>query len=259
MKKFTVLTICLLVLGGLSGTVSGQQVIGEFPTMDGGFEGQTVGTLTPQSIAAGVQTTNFTCEGNNGTGIQNSVARTGAKSVNLYYNGTSTKRILQSPTADAGLVTNSTYTIQYYYRTPGTTGTLACMQVGANISGTSGTTPKYYPSSAPYTTLNATDGSWAKVAYTTAALTGTSSSSTYGIGIIRVNAGSSQLMQTAIDVDDFIMYAGALDETAPDAPTSPTIAGETSSSLDVSWTAPVTGVDGGGYLVVRGSADPTTA
>lgn len=49
-----------------------------------------------------------------------------------------------------------------------------------------------------------------------------------------------------INVDDFVIYAGPLDETAPNAPSAPTVSG-----LYVSWTAPGTGVDGGGYVVVR--------
>jgi hypothetical protein len=54
-----------------------------------------------------------------------------------------------------------------------------------------------------------------------------------------------------LSVDDFVVYAGALDVTAPDAPTAITIGG-----ANVSWTAPVTGVDGGGYVVVRYATSP---
>ena len=54
------------------------------------------------------------------------------------------------------------------------------------------------------------------------------------------------------------MYDGtAVDETAPDAPTSPSITVASLTALTVSWTAPTSGVDGGGYLVVRGTSDPT--
>ncbi|MCX6916882.1 MAG: fibronectin type III domain-containing protein, partial [Verrucomicrobia bacterium] len=62
-------------------------------------------------------------------------------------------------------------------------------------------------------------------------------------------------------IDDVAVYDGtAVDNTAPDAPTSPAVTVASSTSLAVSWTAPTSGVDGGGYLVVRGtSSDPTTA
>ncbi len=61
-------------------------------------------------------------------------------------------------------------------------------------------------------------------------------------------------------IDDVAVYDGtAVDETPPDAPTSPAVTVASSASLAVSWTAPTSGVDGGGYLVVRGTSDPTTA
>jgi len=61
-------------------------------------------------------------------------------------------------------------------------------------------------------------------------------------------------------IDDVAVYDGtAVDNTPPDAPTSPSVAVSSSTSLTVSWTAPTTGVDGGGYLVVRGTSDPATA
>ncbi|MCX6914001.1 MAG: Ig-like domain-containing protein, partial [Verrucomicrobia bacterium] len=76
---------------------------------------------------------------------------------------------------------------------------------------------------------------------------------------IRVrNGGLSSISDYYID--DVAVYDGtAVDETAPDAPTSPAVAVASTNSLTVSWTAPTSGIDGGGYLAVRGTADPTTA
>jgi hypothetical protein len=253
MKKMLLVSFAIFLSSFM--VIHAQQVIGTFPTMDGGFEGQTVGALTQGSVPGTAAVANFTAEGNNGTGIQTSNVRTGTKSVNIYYSGTSTKRILQSPTAGNGAITNSTqYTVQYYYRTPGATGTLACMQIGVSTIGS--TTPKYYPGSAPYTTLAATNGGWTK--YAAQVTTTTGGTPAYGIGIIRVNAGSSQSMTVALDVDDFVVYPGTTDITAPDPPTNhvTTILSPTSVKLD--WTAPVTGVDGGGYMVVRTSAPSFT-
>jgi Secretion system C-terminal sorting domain len=248
-KDLLVIFLCSFSL------LNAQQIIGSFPTMDGGFEGQTVGALTAGSVPGTAPVAAFTCEGNNGTGIQNTVARTGTQSVNVYYSGTSTKRILQSPTAGNGAITNNTqYTVQYYYRTPGATGTLACMQIGVSTIGS--TTPKYFPASAAYATLSATNGGWTK--YAAQVTSTTSGAPAYGIGIIRVNAGSSQLMGIAIDVDDFVVYPGTTDITPPDPPTNhvTTILSTTSVKLD--WTAPGTGVDGGGYMVVRTSSPTFT-
>ena len=60
-------------------------------------------------------------------------------------------------------------------------------------------------------------------------------------------------------VDDFVIYADTTaDNTAPSAPTLPSIT-PASGQITVSWTAASGGVDNGGYMVVRGTADPTTA
>jgi|GEM_PF-2495103 len=250
MKKFTVLAISLFLLCGLSGTASAQQVIGEFPTMDGGFEGQTEGVLVGTSIATGIQRTDWTTSSSNLGTIYATGGRSGPQYMNAWT--TSTAKRWQSPTAAEGAVTNIEYTVQYYYKTGGNIATDTSMQIGASPDGTA--SPKYYPSATPFVSLPGTEGVWTKysaqVTVTTAGGAGK-----YGIGIIRANTPT---MGVALDIDDFVMYAGALDETAPDAPTSPAIAGETSSSLDVSWTAPVTGVDGGGYMVIRGTAEPAT-
>ncbi|MBS1563273.1 MAG: hypothetical protein JST39_02740, partial [Bacteroidetes bacterium] len=58
------------------------------------------------------------------------------------------------------------------------------------------------------------------------------------------------------DVDDYVVYPGtAFDVTAPDAATGGIAAGNTSNNtIGISWTAPATGVDGGGYVVVRSTA-----
>ncbi|MEI7936106.1 MAG: Ig-like domain-containing protein [Verrucomicrobiota bacterium] len=61
-------------------------------------------------------------------------------------------------------------------------------------------------------------------------------------------------------IDDVAVYDGTeVDNTTPDAATSPSVTVASTNSLTVSWTAPTSGVDGGGYLVVRGTSDPTNA
>ena len=60
-------------------------------------------------------------------------------------------------------------------------------------------------------------------------------------------------------IDDVAVYDGsAVDDTPPASPTSPSVTAASSTSLTVSWTAPTTGIDDGGYLVVRGTSDPAT-
>eukprot|EP00825_Cyclidium_porcatum_P024327 TRINITY_DN26789_c0_g1_i2.p1 TRINITY_DN26789_c0_g1~~TRINITY_DN26789_c0_g1_i2.p1 ORF type:complete len:203 (-),score=19.20 TRINITY_DN26789_c0_g1_i2:146-754(-) len=162
--------------------------------------------------------------------------------------------MLQSPTAGAGLITNVQYTVQYYYRTPGATGTGAMMQIGVSSSGTA--SPKYYPSASPFATLAATNGAWNKVA-SQVTVTAAGTASTYGIGIIRASA-SGNPMGIALDVDDFVVYAGTTDVTAPDPIQDLEITSAAATQQTLAWSAPTSGVDGGGYMVVRGLADPAT-
>ena len=77
----------------------------------------------------------------------------------------------------------------------------------------------------------------------------------YGLGIIDpyFTTANTTLIY---DFDDFVMYAGAADNTVPGDPTSVIVNGATTSSLTVSWTAPAGGVDGGGYVVVRYATSP---
>ncbi|QBN19531.1 T9SS sorting signal type C domain-containing protein [Flavobacterium nackdongense] len=225
----------------------GQQVIGSFPSMDGGFEGQT-GTLgtTLSNTAWSVSTS--------GNGIVgSSFVRTGLKSVNFYT--TSTAKRLQSPTTATNAVSNVQYTVQYYYRTATATATAASMQIGASPNGTS--SPTYFPSGAPYTILASSNPGWTK--YSAQVTVATAPNGNAGIGIIRCNTPT---MGVALDIDDFVMYPGTTDVTVPDAPTAPSIPTPLATQMNVTWTAAAVGagngVDGGGYMVVRGIVDPTT-
>ncbi|MFA6598875.1 MAG: T9SS type A sorting domain-containing protein [Ignavibacteriaceae bacterium] len=61
-------------------------------------------------------------------------------------------------------------------------------------------------------------------------------------------------------IDDMCIYAGAVDNLAPDPATNPLVAsGSADGEINVSWTAPGTGTDNGGYLVLRrDGAAPTS-
>jgi hypothetical protein len=150
---------------------------------------------------------------------------------------------LQSPTAADKAIKNTTsYTIQFFYRS---SADASNGQVGTSPNGTAN--PGTYQS----ITLNNTSGNWVKVTQSA-----TSGSSTvdprYGIGVIRFSAASG----TDIDIDDFVMYEGGVDNTPPNSPGTVTVSNATQSSLDVSWGAASGGVDGGGYVVVRYSTEP---
>ena len=86
-------------------------------------------------------------------------------------------------------------------------------------------------------------------------VSGTSASTDFAYVRVRRSGGSG-----AADyyIDDVAVYDGtAVDNDPPGAPSSPAVTVASTTSLTVSWAAPTSGVDGGGYLVVRGVADPT--
>jgi hypothetical protein len=236
--------ICLLLF--ISSVGFCQQVIGTFPQMDGGFETQTNGSITTlSSIATGVQRTDWTVSAGTGTQL---ITGTGGRSGPKYLTvgaTTATARRYQSPTAaNAALVNATSYTVQFFYKTSGATA-FANGQIGNSPDGT--TQPGTYGG----VTLAGTSGVWTKVQQSQTS--GSSAASPkYGVSIFRVNGISN----VNADIDDFVVYQGAADNTAPNSPTAPTIGSITSSSLNVSWTAPGAGVDGGGYVVVRYTVNP---
>lgn len=225
------------------------QNIGSFADITGGFEDDTPGTIPVQSsIATGTQTTNWTLSASIAT---RTLSATGGRSGPQYakVSTTSTVSRFQSPTVNtSGSIVNATsYTIQFYYRTAGAT---AFTNGQNNISPDGTGSPGTYTAVA----LAGTNGAWAKV--TQSQTSGSSAASPkYGIAIFRLNGASA----VDLDLDDYVIYAGAADTIAPNAPTAPAIGSPTTTSLPVSWTAASGGVDGGGYIVVRGTSDPTTA
>ncbi|MFZ4707562.1 MAG: chitobiase/beta-hexosaminidase C-terminal domain-containing protein, partial [Bacteroidales bacterium] len=237
MKRTLLLLFFALGLGYLGW---GQQVIGSFPSMDGGFENQSSITVL-SSIGNGVESLVWTVNNASGVATLNTTSgRSGPKYVT--YSATASRR-LQSPTAANQAIANTTaYTVQYYYKS---TATPANGQVGVSSSGTG--SPGTYVS----TSLTNTSSVWTKV-QTSATSGNYASTPRYGIGIIRFSGAST----TSIDIDDFVLYAGAADNTTPDSPGAVTVANATSNSLDVSWIATGTGVDGGGYVVIRYLSNP---
>jgi hypothetical protein len=99
-----------------------------------------------------------------------------------------------------------------------------------------------------------TSGVWTKITASCTASPSTNADPQYGyVSAVR----TATAMTAAMDIDDFAVYAGAEDDVAPDPATSLVLT-PSGTSVSVGWTAPVTGVDGGGYMVVRGTSDPLT-
>ena len=226
------------------------QVIGTFPKTDGGFEGQTAGTIWNKTGFKDTSISVWTVNTGPAT-IITTGGRSGPQYANLTYTGSGGHPI-QSPTADSGAIrANTVYVVQYYYRTSTATGTNAVMTVCGAVNGTvDGFTSRPSPAIA----LAGTSGNWQKHTDTLGMYTALTPKCGY------VGIRPSGAMGIALDIDDFVAYAGGIDSVAPNPSTSPTATPKSDGTkIRLSWTAPSTGVDSGGYMVVRGLADPSTA
>ena len=239
-RHLMLLVIFLSVLSGMNA----QQIIGSFPYMNGGFEGQAAGALSTT-----LSPTNWTKQGSalNST-IVTSSPRTGLNYATTTTSGqsTTTNRILQSPQlqpydAAANPTAGTDYVFQYWVRNA---SSVAGHQVGVSTDGI--TNSKYST-----TGTLAANATWTKI--TTAVKTNsTTQVTTSAVLVLKSTTGT-------FDVDDIVIYTGTTaDVTAPDPVTSPSAPTSAATQMTVSWSAPGTGVDGGGYMVVRGSSDPTT-
>jgi hypothetical protein len=243
MKKGYILSLMIFVCAG----IRGQQVIGTFPSMDGGFESLTANPVV-QTIPTNTQTTLWTVSSASGTATtyNSSGGRSGQKCVTFGTPAAAANKRLQSPTAgNAAVLSGTPYTVQFYYRTAAATAPTNT-QLGINPDGTVGGITYVA------TALSGTSGVWTKLtgSFTPAA---SAASPRYGIGILRYSNSSAI---TTYDVDDYVIYAGAVDNTAASDPGAVTVNNPTNNTLDVSWVAAGGGVDGGGYVVVRYAALP---
>jgi hypothetical protein len=163
--------------------------------------------------------------------------------VEINHNSASHHR-LQSPTT-TGILIGTPYVIQFYYQT------LSSFIQGAIRAAVSPSGTPAVGFYSPYMyTNNVTE--WTKFAAIYSTVTNAGSGN--GLAVISINSNVQFL------IDDVVIYAGTeVDTVAPDPPTAFTSNNVTGMSADLAWTAPDTGVDGGGYLVVRGTADPETA
>ena len=245
------LMLLVIFLSELNG-MNAQQVIGSFPYMNGGFEGQTAGAL------ATTTNTNVVLSPNNWTqvqtaGISSSIATTSPRTGLNYATSTvvagsvttSNNKVLQGPqlqpfNASASPTASTAYIFQYWVRNAATVATFA---VSVN---TNGVANNGYVTTDP---LPIHSG-WTKI--TTAVTTSSTAITSSGVPVVKSLVGS-------FDIDDIVIYAGSTaDVTPPDPVTSASAPTSAATQMTISWTAPTSGVDGGGYMVVRNSTDPTT-
>jgi len=248
--RHTLLGIFTIVITVLNAQ---DQAIGSFPSMQGGFEKFNTGNLTVNALStSGTQTTEWTVSLAASTtySINTTTARTGSRY--LVFGNTTGARRWHTPTAPdgntaTGIQNGTQYVIQYYYRTSGATNITSLVAQLNTDGGTAG------PATTP-ALMTATNGAWTKAVVTITASSASTATPRYGVGGLRSTATTT----VNVDVDDYVVYPGsAADNSAPD-PASVAVFTPASSQIGVSWTAPGTGVDGGGYMVVRGLADPTT-
>ena len=220
----------LLVFASLQ--TSAQQVIGSFPGMDGGFEGQTAGALNTT-----LSSTLWSRQGATSTITASSSARTGSNYAAVNYTGAASRN-LQSPQASPSPAQNTSYTVQFFVKNA---AAVTSPTVSVNMNGTASTN---YVSAPGLTSANA---SWTK--QTVSATSPNVAPGSGGILVFRTAGG-------VYDIDDVVIYAGAVDNLAPNSPGTVTVSNPTSSALDVSWVAASGGVDNGGYVVVRYAVSP---
>lgn len=228
-----------------------KQVIGIFPVMEGGFENQAAGGVSTTAPAAGanLSQTVWTTSGS-GNIVSNSTARTGNNYFTYTSTSTSTKNVYSPSVTASNFTGNTKYIVQYYYRAPAPATGNAVSGLLAVADSTDFTTA--------YTTVpfTASGNGWLR----SAKAYSVNPAYTPGVsfGGLRFNGGGAAITKP-FDVDDYVVYpaddqANPLpDTTAPGAVTSAAASAGT-GAINVSWTAPAAGVDGGGYLVVRSSS-----
>ncbi|HEY1115325.1 MAG TPA: pectinesterase family protein [Chitinophagaceae bacterium] len=242
----------LLAVAGTAGAASAG--VGSFPEMDGGFEKQPPGanTIFPANTA---QNSTTLWSSNASFKIEEVNARTGTKFMKWNQASWSSKYIFTPLLTNNPLQRASQYVVQFWYRVPeqlalNTTGKavdsslqlLGWATVASGFGGSNSNTT-------PAINLNTNSPYGPEWRLFTGVLTTSdvAPSSTYAG--IRINKPQSPYF----DVDDFVVYGGsAPDATAPDAATTPTTTPNVAGNyITVRWTAPSSGVDGGGYMVVR--------
>ncbi|MCU7547965.1 pectinesterase family protein [Chitinophagaceae bacterium LB-8] len=221
--------------------------IGAFPDMDGGFENQTPGSYA--TVSSHTSTSKW--EASSNFQILSSGARTGSKV--MHWNGSSTSvkylvsPVLTSPTLQAG----TSYVVQFWYKKAASAGAGSLSLSGYNsivggMSGSTGTTTSQKDVVLHSTALS----DWVVFRGVMTTQSGVTVTNTFG-GVKVENPQSP-----FFDIDDYVIYPGnSFDVTAPDAVISPAANKSVDvNNIAVSWQAPASGFDGGGYVVVRSTS-----
>lgn len=221
--------------------------------MDGGLENQRAGNFSghgsKQKDTASEKWSVSTTSGTTDELILDTPAdaRTGNFSAQVQLNNDKDNARLQSPSTlgDNVLATGTKYTIQFFYKSPEVLED-ANLKPGIYLNNTSGgkTTNKKEVGSFVANT-------WIK-AY--GSVTTGSDFNASNWSVVRIG-GEKGVDKPLISFDDFVVYAGDYDEIAPGVATNGSLT-KSGEKATVSWTAPASGVDGGGYVVFRYATTP---
>ncbi len=238
-----------------------QQQIGYYPNMDGGLENQPGGTL-PTKIdtvrwyystngVAATQARAVTTTGGYGGPKFVTIGRT-------VGNATSSTSVSTNSIKTTTLSPNTLYVVSFFYKA----------NVGSQVDS--------HDSSYIYVSPDGTSGNRMKTYiklqhpnptvwtfFTDTVRTNGVVTPTIG-GVGGINIKTSVLGSACmIDIDNFVMYpadnqtTGANDVIAPGAVTGALANAATPADVLINWNAPATGIDSGGYIVIRYTTQPT--
>jgi pectin methylesterase-like acyl-CoA thioesterase len=213
--------------------------------MDGGFERQTDGSYT--TVSSHTSTTRW--EVSAAWNITSTDARTGSKFLHYNQASSSNKYIFSPVCSTTPLAAGTQYVVQFWYRAPAALTATTVLSAWATIAGSTGGTNSSGSSATASLSTSTTPGTWYFYSGTLTTPSGTPTSTYAGIK-------TSNPQSPYFDIDDFVVYAGsAADAVAPDVATSAAgIGNANDNTIKISWTAPGSGVDGGGYVVVRSTS-----
>lgn len=213
--------------------------------LDGGFEKQTDGSFT--TVSSHTSTTQWEVSAT--WDIASTGGRTGSKFLHYSQTSTSNKYIFSPVCSTTPLAASSPYVIQFWYRAPSAASATTTLSAWATIAGSVGGTASSGSTATAVINATTTPGTWYFFSGTLITPAGTPSLTYAGL---KTNNPQAPFF----DIDDFVVYPGTvLDAAAPDVPTAPTAVGNANNNtINVGWTAPATGVDDGGYMVVRSTS-----
>ncbi|WP_298418772.1 T9SS type A sorting domain-containing protein [uncultured Kordia sp.] len=238
-----------IIYSGATTPATTGQVIGEFPIMDGGMESQTAGAMSSAgSGQSGTAQTEWTVSSTGNSAVRDmtnntSLARSGDFSAAFQITSGSSNLRLQSPSTVSPnqLQINTEYTVQFFYKSSVDPGT--DLDPGIYLNNTSGSNTTNKTDATPFVA-----NTWTKT-YGTVITGGAINASHWAV------ARMSDSNLTEVRADDFVVYSGPYDNTAPNDPTTATYVNNAGIAT-IGWAAPSGGVDNGGYVVVKYTSMP---